>query len=157
MVIHFFELINYPQFKYEFIRKRHSLALTIIMLIQTKIYKHSTRLARWTKILISSILTSLFLSFILYTLEFIKFHQILLFLSFYKILLTSIKYTPQLLLNFKKKSTEGWSIANSLLDLAGGVFSILQSGVDAYLMGDEGLIYVMNVSMIHELIYYNYF
>lgn len=34
-------------------------------------------------------------------------------------------------LNYKRKSTDGWSIANILLDLTGGTFSILQDVIKA--------------------------
>jgi hypothetical protein len=37
-----------------------------------------------------------------------------------------IKYVPQAWMNYKRKSTEGWSIGNILLDFTGGVLSVLQ-------------------------------
>ena len=42
------------------------------------------------------------------------------------------RYIPQVVLNYQRKSTEGWNISNSLTDIAGGVFSIMQQCVDAY-------------------------
>ncbi|KAL5722554.1 hypothetical protein ACHQM5_006063 [Ranunculus cassubicifolius] len=38
-----------------------------------------------------------------------------------QVTMTVIKYIPQAVLNFKRKSTIGWSIGNILLDLLGGV------------------------------------
>ena len=38
---------------------------------------------------------------------------------------------PQVYLNYKRKSTEGWSIINILLDFTGGSFSILQDVIKA--------------------------
>lgn len=35
-------------------------------------------------------------------------------------------------MNYKRKSTEGWSIGNVLLDFTGGVFSILQMIIQSY-------------------------
>ena len=51
-------------------------------------------------------------------------------LGFIKITVTLIKYIPQVcfvcltlaIMNFKRKSTEGWSIENVLCDFGGGVF-----------------------------------
>lgn len=47
-------------------------------------------------------------------------------LSYIKIFISLIKYIPQVLLNFRRKSTVGWSIWNILLDLTGGTLSDLQ-------------------------------
>lgn len=47
-------------------------------------------------------------------------------LSYIKIFISLIKYIPQVLLNFRRKSTMGWSIWNILLDLTGGTLSDLQ-------------------------------
>jgi cystinosin len=43
---------------------------------------------------------------------------------------------PQVLTNYRNKSTQGWSIAQILLDFVGGILSILQLGIDSYLQGD---------------------
>jgi len=48
------------------------------------------------------------------------------FLSYVKIILTIGKYIPQAVFNYQRKSTKGWSIENCILDLFGGVLSILQ-------------------------------
>ena len=47
-------------------------------------------------------------------------------LSYIKIFISLIKYIPQVLMNFRRKSTMGWSIWNILLDLTGGTLSDLQ-------------------------------
>lgn len=43
---------------------------------------------------------------------------------------------PQVLMNYRKRSTTGWSIAQILLDFVGGILSIAQLGIDSYLQGD---------------------
>jgi len=53
---------------------------------------------------------------------------------------TLVKYIPQAWLNFKRKSTEGWSICNILLDFSGGILSLAQLIVDAAHKGDYGLV-----------------
>jgi cystinosin len=51
-------------------------------------------------------------------------------LSFVKIGISLIKYIPQVILNFRRKSTVGWSIWNILLDFTGGCLSDLQLVLD---------------------------
>ena len=43
-----------------------------------------------------------------------------------------MKCFPQLYWNYKRKNTVGWSIANILLDLLGGVFSFISAGLSRY-------------------------
>ena len=47
-----------------------------------------------------------------------------------KALITLVKYMPQVYLNWKRKSTVGWSLSNVLLDFTGGAFSFAQQGLD---------------------------
>lgn len=48
---------------------------------------------------------------------------------------TFTKYVPQAVLNHRRKSTHGWSVANILLDLTGAGFSLGQLALDAHLSG----------------------
>ncbi|KAI9328208.1 PQ loop repeat-domain-containing protein [Zopfochytrium polystomum] len=59
--------------------------------------------------------------------------DLLYYLSFVKMGVTLIKYVPQAMLNFKRRSTTGWSIHNILLDLSGGAMSFAQQFVDSQL------------------------
>ena len=81
-------------------------------------------------------------------------------LSYIKLVVTVIKYAPQLLHNFRNRSTRGWAIDTMLLDFAGGVLSIAQQGIDAYLQGDWSGITgnpvkfaLGNVSMLYDLLF----
>lgn len=56
--------------------------------------------------------------------------------GYVKLLVTLVKYTPQILANYRNKSTRGWSIWQILLDVLGGVLSLAQLGIDSYLEGD---------------------
>jgi cystinosin len=47
-----------------------------------------------------------------------------------------VKYIPQVLTNYRNKSTVGWSIYQILLDFLGGVLSLAQLGIDSYLQRD---------------------
>lgn len=52
--------------------------------------------------------------------------DILYLLSYIKLFISLCKYLPQLWLNYKRQSTEGWSILNILLDFTGGSLSLLR-------------------------------
>ena len=57
-------------------------------------------------------------------------------LSYVKIFISLIKYIPQVVLNFRRKSTVGWSIWNILLDFTGGTLSDLQLFLDCLDLND---------------------
>ncbi|EEH42967.2 uncharacterized protein PADG_07787 [Paracoccidioides brasiliensis Pb18] len=57
-------------------------------------------------------------------------------LSYIKLIITIIKYIPQAWVNYKRKSTVGWSISAILLDFSGGVLSISQLLIDSAQGGD---------------------
>ncbi|KAF4119591.1 cystinosin [Geosmithia morbida] len=56
--------------------------------------------------------------------------------GYVKVVVTLVKYTPQALQNWRNRSTVGWSIAQILLDLGGGVLSLAQLAIDSYLERD---------------------
>uniref|UniRef100_A0A1Y1MTB7 Cystinosin n=1 Tax=Photinus pyralis TaxID=7054 RepID=A0A1Y1MTB7_PHOPY len=65
-------------------------------------------------------------------LKFLKWLDFLYYCSYVKLAITLLKYIPQAYMNYKRKSTSGWSIALVFLDLNGGLFSILQMMLDCY-------------------------
>jgi cystinosin len=81
-------------------------------------------------------------------------------ISYVKLIITLIKYTPQVIVNHRNRSTKGWSILQILLDFSGGILSIAQLGVDSYLQhdwsgvtGNPVKFALGNVSMIYDLIF----
>ncbi|KAF2270902.1 hypothetical protein CC78DRAFT_450240 [Lojkania enalia] len=81
-------------------------------------------------------------------------------LGYVKLLTVVIKYMPQAWVNFKRKSTKGWSIVPMLLDLIGGVFSIAQLVIDSSLQADWSGITgnpvkfgLGNISIIFDIIF----
>ncbi|KAF2741781.1 hypothetical protein M011DRAFT_472805 [Sporormia fimetaria CBS 119925] len=61
-------------------------------------------------------------------------------LGYVKLITVVCKYIPQCWLNYKRKSTVGWSIYPMLLDFAGGLASLLQLFIDSALAGSwEGI------------------
>ncbi len=80
--------------------------------------------------------------------------------SYVKLVITLVKYMPQVLMNYRNSSTQGWSIAQILLDFVGGILSVLQLGIDSYLQGDwSGLtgnpvkLALGNVSIFFDVIF----
>ena len=51
----------------------------------------------------------------------------LYFLSFVKVGVSIVKYIPQVILNYQRKSTSGWQIWNIILDFSGGSLNWLPS------------------------------
>ncbi|KAE8253750.1 hypothetical protein A4X13_0g3671 [Tilletia indica] len=127
----------------------HAFILTVVTVIQTLIYHRAPtqRTSRPIRILIAifAIIVAVTALICVVTggdqtktggsvpLEWIDFVQIL---SSIKLCITFIKYLPQIHLNYKRKSTLGWSIENILLDLTGGVFSLVQLFIDSSQTGD---------------------
>ncbi|KAI8642839.1 PQ loop repeat-domain-containing protein, partial [Parasitella parasitica] len=84
----------------------HGFIISTLILLQTCVYK-----------------VSIWLDFMYY-------------LSSVKLIVSFIKYLPQLWLNYKRQSTQGWSITFIFWDLSGGLLSIVQLLLDAYIDGD---------------------
>lgn len=57
-------------------------------------------------------------------------------ISMVKLVVSILKYIPQVYLNFKRKSTVGWNIWNVLLDFSGGSLSVLQQLIDCGTTGN---------------------
>ena len=75
-------------------------------------------------------------------------------LSYIKVFITLVKYIPQVYLNWRRKSTVGWSIWNVLLDFTGGVFSFLQLFVNALDEGEQRLLLPSLLLHINAALYY---
>lgn len=70
------------------------------------------------------------------TVEKIQWLDYLYMLSYVKVVISIIKYVPQVILNYQRQSTVGWSIWNIILDFSGGMLSDLQLVLDCAAMGD---------------------
>lgn len=80
--------------------------------------------------------------------------------SYVKLVITLIKYTPQVITNYRNKSTKGWSIWQILLDFSGGLLSCAQQAIDSYLQHDWSGITgnpvkfaLGNVSMVYDVVF----
>lgn len=82
-------------------------------------------------------------------------------MSYVKLLVTVIKYAPQAVVNYRNRSTEGWSIYGFWCDFVGGVLSIAQLVIDSYMQGDwSGLtgnpvkLLLGNVSIAYDFVFF---
>lgn len=114
----------------------HAFLISSIQLMQVFVYDDGSRrgkLVLWPVLLIIGewifVLTLFFLEICGVTLN--ENIQFLRGAGYCKALITFVKYMPQVWLNYKRKSTEGWSITNIILDFVGGSFSILQDVIKA--------------------------
>ncbi|CAH9088300.1 unnamed protein product [Cuscuta europaea] len=99
----------------------HAVLLTAITLFQIAIYDRGTQ--KVSKLCIA-ILSVVWLAIAICVFIAIPKHNWLWLVSCFntmQVVMTVIKYIPQAVLNFRRKSTTGWSIGNILLDLLGGL------------------------------------
>lgn len=75
--------------------------------------------------------TSLYQAFVTETLSLLVLTKIL---TMVKLFINCIKYVPQLLLNYKKKSVKGYPFLSVYFDLAGGTASLCQICIDNYMI-----------------------
>eukprot|EP01129_Flabellula_baltica_P016641 TRINITY_DN8_c1_g2_i1.p1 TRINITY_DN8_c1_g2~~TRINITY_DN8_c1_g2_i1.p1 ORF type:complete len:254 (-),score=20.73 TRINITY_DN8_c1_g2_i1:716-1477(-) len=110
----------------------HGLVLVLIQIAQCFIYERGNQ-----RVSMVTILISLFLWMAVNIVGVLAFFNIMTPLVFIesfgycKMVITFLKYMPQAYLNFARKSTEGWSIANIILDLTGSILSFGQMFVEA--------------------------
>ncbi|CAJ1060135.1 cystinosin [Xyrichtys novacula] len=105
----------------------HAVLLCLIYAIQAAIYERGGQKVSWTALVLLLIgWTFALVSLCLAIAQKITWLDYLYYFSYIKLAVTLIKYVPQAYMNYRRKSTEGWSIGNVLLDFTGGTFSILQ-------------------------------
>lgn len=139
----------------------HALIMSIIWLIQLEIYGGFEKRRKQGKRIVSKPMTTLiffivgscsaYAVLIGYTYMpnniFTKFHSnaftswlnwldYLYYVAYMKIVITTAKYIPQVILNMKRKSCVGWNIWNILLDISGGILSLAQLIGDAIDLND---------------------
>lgn len=110
----------------------HGFILSVVYLVQFLIYQSNSE--RPSPITMGVTLVSFLLltaGAILALINVIDGLQYMYYLSLAKPLLAVVKCTPQLILNWQRRSTVGWSIGNVYFDFMGGVLSISQLMLDA--------------------------
>ncbi|SAL99160.1 hypothetical protein [Absidia glauca] len=117
----------------------HAFLISLLTLWQTFIYKVSEsdqRLSFTARLFLLTFLVFILVAIGTVLMGFIKWIDVLYFLSYIKLAISFIKYIPQLWMNYRRKSTIGWSIHNIILDFTGGLLSVAQLVLDAALSGD---------------------
>ncbi|MED6144445.1 hypothetical protein PIB30_015656 [Stylosanthes scabra] len=104
----------------------HAVLLTAISLFQIAIYEHGGQ--RISKIALGILVVAWSIAAVCFFVSLHNHHWLWLLSIFsgIQVCMTIIKYIPQAVMNFRRKSTEGWSIGNILLDLSGGITNYLQ-------------------------------
>ena len=118
----------------------HALVICAITWGQVAYYRDSLPLRPWAKHLIMIVVVSVPISIILLTTTTINLIDVLYCYSFVKMCISVFKYIPQVLHNYKRASTIGWSIENIILDITGGMFSIFQVIIDGIRIGDFSVV-----------------
>ena len=78
--------------------------------------------------------------------SYISWLKAVFILGYVKIALGLVKYAPQVWLNIKRKSTEGFSVEMMILDLIGGGFSLLNA-IFIAINGEDGADLAGNVGV----------
>ncbi|KAI2659454.1 Cystinosin [Labeo rohita] len=111
----------------------HALLLTLVYVCQCAMYERGGQ--KVSKVAIGLLAigwTFAFVSLFVAVAQKISWLDYLYYFSYIKLGVTLVKYIPQAYMNYRRKSTEGWSIGNVLLDFTGGSFSLLQMFLQAY-------------------------
>ncbi|GAA6028474.1 hypothetical protein JCM8097_007046 [Rhodosporidiobolus ruineniae] len=117
----------------------HALVLSLVALGQSFVYKRdpSQRLSPFNRLFVASlILILLILTFLTRFTSALAYLDLVLFLSYVKLWISFAKYVPQAVINYHRKSTEGWSVENILLDFTGGSLSLAQLVLDSWIDQD---------------------
>jgi len=111
----------------------HATLMCIITVIQCFVLESGgQRVSIICRVLLSIMWLFLLISLFIAVGHAITWLMFLYFFSYVKLAITVIKYIPQAWMNFRRKSTVGWSIGNVLLDFTGGMLSLLQMFLIAY-------------------------
>ncbi|XP_052774838.1 cystinosin-like isoform X2 [Mya arenaria] len=120
----------------------HAIAVTIITIIQCLIYDSGgQKVSKISMVLVIGSWLFAGISLVVTLLHKITWLTYLYYFSYIKLGVTLIKYMPQAYMNFRRKSTDGWSIGNVLLDFTGGSLSLLQMFLLSYNSDDWGSIF----------------
>ncbi|XP_039622971.1 cystinosin isoform X3 [Polypterus senegalus] len=111
----------------------HAVTLVLVIVLQASIYERDNQ--KVSKIAIGLLVIAwafAFFSMFVAIAGTITWLDYLYYFSYIKLGVTLVKYIPQAYMNYRRKSTMGWSIGNVLLDFTGGLFSLLQMFLQSY-------------------------
>ncbi|KAK7311096.1 hypothetical protein RJT34_08998 [Clitoria ternatea] len=113
----------------------HAVLLTAISLFQIAIYDRGSQ--KISKIACGILLVAWGTAAVCFFVTLHNHHWLWLLSIFtgIQVCMTVIKYIPQAVMNYIRKSTDGWSIVNILLDFSGGVANYAQMAMQSF---DQG-------------------
>lgn len=107
----------------------YALVCTAVQIVQCFFYEREPqqRVSTTCRIISAVLIASALIGCVLVPLvESLLWLDLFYWLSYIKLIITAIKYTPQLWENYQRKSTAGWSIYQVILDFTGGSLSLIQ-------------------------------
>ncbi len=115
----------------------HAVFATLVTLAQMAIYERGGQtVSAPARALLAALLLAIAVAGALAGAGTISSLEALLVLSYLKLCVSLTKYVPQAVLNWRRRSTVGWSIHNVLLDFTGGLLSVAQLALDCVVTGD---------------------
>ena len=122
----------------------HAVALSAVQLSQIWCYpRGNQQFSRWVKLFCLLVCIGTPVGTILAAVrphgcKWCNWLTLLYALAYVKLGITLVKYIPQVYINWRSRSTDGWSIDNCVLDFGGGLLSVAQLLLDAYSSHDWG-------------------
>ncbi|KAK4875904.1 hypothetical protein RN001_012326, partial [Aquatica leii] len=111
----------------------HGIFAVTFTIFQCFIYERGNQIISVTTRIILSLFGCFYaVLFILRAISIIQWLDFLYYCSYLKLVITILKYIPQAYLNYKRKSTIGWSIGVVILNTIGGICSLGQMIFDSY-------------------------
>ncbi|KAL1116727.1 hypothetical protein AAG570_005199 [Ranatra chinensis] len=110
----------------------HATVVTLLTIVQCLCYERGGQAVSLIgKIIVGIFVLVIIVTIILAAVDVMHWLDFLYACSYVKLTITLIKYIPQAVMNYKRKSTIGWSIGNVVLDFTGGILSMLQMIINA--------------------------
>ncbi|XP_071117963.1 LOW QUALITY PROTEIN: cystinosin-like [Haliotis cracherodii] len=120
----------------------HAVFVTLVTIGQCFIYERGgQKVSKVCTVLLAGTWLFAFIALFVAVGKKITWLEYLYYFSYIKLGVTLIKYIPQAWMNYRRKSTLGWSIGNVILDFTGGSLSLLQMFLIAYNNDDWGSIF----------------
>ncbi|KAJ8374678.1 hypothetical protein SKAU_G00052580 [Synaphobranchus kaupii] len=111
----------------------HAVALTLMYVCQCAVYERGDqKVSKVAIVLLVIAWTFALVTLFIAVASKITWLEYMYYFSYIKLGVTLVKYIPQAYMNYRRQSTEGWSIGNVLLDFTGGSFSLIQMFVQSY-------------------------
>ncbi|XP_062105557.1 cystinosin homolog [Humulus lupulus] len=138
----------------------HVTLLTIYLLFQISIYeKGDQTISKITILIIAAVWLFAGVCFFI-ALQTNSWLWLISIFNMIQVFMTTIKYTPQVFMNFKRKSTEGFSIGYILCDFSGGLANYAQMTVQSLdqnswinFSGNMGKVLLSLISMFFDVIF----